>query len=154
MALPRRRKEGPLLGVTASEIHRYPLRPEGFEEALFPTASSKRAVVEHLLETPWLGRTSELAEGSGESAHCIGEAVELRGSRGRAEVLRLHNRRGIAWRRRHIFRALGHWREVGHWWDEGRSVDRTVFRILLGGGSVVELALERSGEWFLTGVAD
>ena len=46
-----------MLGVTAPEIHRYPLRPEGFEETLFPTAASKRAVAEHLLEAPWLGRT-------------------------------------------------------------------------------------------------
>ncbi len=40
------------------------------------------------------------------------------------------------------------------WWDEDRSVDRKVFRVLLGGGAVAELALERSGRGFLAGVAD
>jgi hypothetical protein len=154
MALPRRRKEEPLLGVTVPEIHRYPLRPEGFEETLFPTAASKRAVAEHLLEAPWLGRTSELGAKSGESAHALEEAVELRRSNGRTEVVRAEGGGRLRWRRKRVLRALGCWREVRSWWDEHSSVDRTVFRVLLGGGSVVEVALERSGDWSLTGVAD
>jgi hypothetical protein len=51
-----------LLRVGISEIHSYPLRPEGFEEPLFSTAASKRAVMDHLLEAPWLSRASELEE--------------------------------------------------------------------------------------------
>jgi len=147
-------EEGILLGIEVSEIHEYPLKPKGFEEPLFPTAVSRWAVAEHLLQAPWLARASELGESSGESARTFNEAVELRGARGRAEIVRLRNRGGLSWRRKRILRALGWWREVRHWWDEDRSVDRVVFRILLSGGSVVELALEHSGTWFLTGVAD
>jgi hypothetical protein len=34
-------------------------------------------------------------------------------------------------------------------------VDRLVFRVLLSGGAVVDLALERaSGEWLLVGMVD
>jgi len=153
MALPRQRKEGPLLGVTVSEIHRYSLRPEGFEETLFLTAASKRAVAKHLLRAPWLGRASDLGEGcSGEFAPGLKEAVELTGSDGRTEVVRAQGGGRFRWRRKRVLRALGRWRKVRCRWDEDRSVDRTVFRVLLGGGSVVELALERSGDWFLTGV--
>ena len=37
-------------GTSVLEIHRYPLRPEEFEEPLFPTTASKRAIAGHLLE--------------------------------------------------------------------------------------------------------
>ena len=47
------------------------------------------------------------------------------------------------------------WREVGSWWEPERRVDRLVFRVLLAGGAVVDLALERaSGEWLVAGVVD
>jgi hypothetical protein len=51
-------------------------------------------------------------------------------------------------------RVLDRWREVGLWWDEGRRTDRLVFRVLLSGGVVVELARERGGGWSLAGLAD
>jgi hypothetical protein len=51
---------GEVKGVGVSEIHRYPLRPEGFEEPLFPTATSRKAVAAHLLRAPWLRRASEV----------------------------------------------------------------------------------------------
>ena len=52
-------------------------------------------------------------------------------------------------------RVLERWREVGPWWDEEVRVDRLVFRVLLAGGAVVDLALERaSGEWLVAGVVD
>ena len=38
--------------ASVSQIHSYPLRPEGFEEPLFPTLESRRAVAEHLLQAP------------------------------------------------------------------------------------------------------
>jgi hypothetical protein len=54
-----------------------------------------------------------------------------------------------------VVRVLERWREVGSWWDAQLSVDRLVFRVLLAGGAVVDLALERpSGEWLLMGVVD
>ena len=50
--------------------------------------------------------------------------------------------------------VLARWREVSAWWDEGRSVDRSVFRGLLSCGAVVDLARESPGVWFLVGVVD
>lgn len=52
--------------------------------------------------------------------------------------------------------VLDRWREVGRWWEEEGRVDRSVVRVLLCGGAVVDLALERGDVrgWFLVGVAD
>ena len=50
--------------ASVSEIHRYPLRPDGFEEPLFPTRESRLEVLDHLLQSSWLSRASE-AESSG-----------------------------------------------------------------------------------------
>ncbi len=150
-------EEEPLRCVSVGEIHAYPSRPPGFEEPLFPTAGSRRAVAEHLLRAPWLERASELVcRRGGESARAPGEPVEVRESScGRVEVLRSFRVRGrCSWRRRRVARVLDSWREVGLWWDEGRRTDRLVFRVLLSGGAVVELARERSGGWSLAGVAD
>jgi hypothetical protein len=33
-------------------------------------------------------------------------------------------------------------------------VDRVIFRVLLSGGAVVDLARKRSGGWFLVGIVD
>lgn len=137
-------------------VHAYPARPEGFEEPLFPTAASRRSVVEHLLEAPWLARASELKvkETTGEVARVFEEPVEVKQvSRGRWEVVRLPRDRS-SWRRRLVVRVLGCWREVRGWWDEDEAVDRVVYRVLLSGGAVVEVARERSGGWLLVGVAD
>jgi hypothetical protein len=144
-----------LLSVGITEIHGYPLRPEGFEEPLFPTADSKRVVAEHLLEAPWLKRASEVGGSSGESAHVLEEPIELKRTHpGRAEIVRLRPNRRWSWRKKHVLRLLEHWREVREWWDEESCVDRMIFRVLISGGAVVELALKRSGEWVLTGIAD
>jgi hypothetical protein len=54
-----------------------------------------------------------------------------------------------------VVRVLERWREIGSWWEAEGGVDRLVFRVLLAGGPVVDLALERtSGEWLLVGVVD
>ena len=142
-----------MLESSVAEIHGYPPRPQGFEEPLFPTRESKREIMAHLLEAPWLRRASELPRGVGECAHAIREPVRLRGARGRVELVRSARcRRGPV--RRRIVRVLERWREVRAWWDEEASIDRLVFRVLLAGGAVAELALERPGGWFLVGVAD
>ena len=60
-------------------------------------------------------------------------------------------RRGPTWR---VVMVLERWREVRAWWDEETRTDRFAFRVLLVGGAVAELALERSSGWFLVGVAD
>jgi hypothetical protein len=139
-----------------SEIHAYPLRPKGFEEPLFPTASSKRAVIEHLLEAPWLSRASELEERAGQAAHAIEEPVEVRTFSERVELVLLGGgrRRGCAFRKWWVVRVLDRWRQVSRWWDEYHHVDRMVFRVLLLGGAVVDVARARSGQWFLVGMVD
>jgi hypothetical protein len=150
-------EEGSLLGIEVSEIHAYPLRPKGFEEPLFSTAASKRAVAEHLLEAPWLSRASEVAGRTGQAAHALEEPVELRRSPGRTEIVRLaggRRRCRPSWRRRRLEQVLDRWRRVGGWWDADRRVDRVIFRVLLSGGAVVDLARERSGDWLLVGVVD
>ena len=144
--------------TTVSEIHRYPLRPPGFEEPLFPTAESRRVVAEHLASAPWLSRGPELRRGSGRAAHSREEPAHvLWRADGRAYLIRRcgDGRRKGSPRKRRVVRVLERWREVGSWWEPEGCVDRLVFRVLLAGGAVVDLALERtSGEWLLVGVVD
>jgi hypothetical protein len=137
-----------------SEIHACPLRPPGFVEPLFPTLSSRKAVAEHLLGEPWLCRASELKGHAGETAHAVEETVELRGACGRVEIVRAWGGRKGSWRRRRVVEVLDRWREVRGWWDEARRTDRLVFRVLLSGDLVVDLARERSGGWAIVGVVD
>jgi hypothetical protein len=145
-----------VLGIGVSEIHAYPSRPEGFEEPLFPTAESNRKIAEHLLQAPWLFRASELEGRAGGAAHALEEPVELRSSPGRVEIVRLVGSRRCrySWRRRSVEKVLDRWRRVDGWWNADRRVDRVVFRVLLSGGTVVDLARERSGGWLLVGVID
>jgi hypothetical protein len=130
------------------------LKPRGFEEPLFPTAQSKRALIEHLLEAPWLLRASELERRTGESAHALREPVELKCSRGQVELVWLRSGRRCSWGKRWVVEVLDRWREVGWWWDEDRHRDRLIFRVLLSGGAVVDVARERTGGWFLVGMVD
>ena len=139
----------PNSAVSVSEVHAYPPRPEGFEEPLFPTAASKRAVAEHLLRAPWLARASEVEGRGGEAAHVSGEPVGVEVSGEGAYVSRSVCRRA---RRERVVEVLDSWREVGGWWGEG-GVDRLVYRVSLSGGAVLDLARERSG-WVLAGVTD
>ena len=135
-----------MLGIEVSEIHAYPLRPEGFEEPLFSTSESRRAVAEHFLRTPWLSRASEMEGKGGQAVHVRRESVEVENRCGRVRVLRASGERRVV-------EVLDRWREVSAWWDEARAADRTVVRVLLSDGAVVDLAREGSG-WFLVGVAD
>ena len=139
--------------ASVAEIHAYPLKPGGFEEPLFPTRESRRAVADHLLAAPWLSRASDVVRGSGGSARAAREPVGLEGAAGRVRISWSSGRRRCA-KRRLVVRELARWREVSAWWDEGRSVDRSVFRVLLSCGSVVDLAREHPGGWFLVGVVD
>ncbi len=146
-----------MLGIEVSEIHAYPLKPEGFEEPLFATAESNRKIAEHLLEAPWLSRASELEGRTGGSAHALEEPVELRTPPGRVEVVRLgvaRRRCQPSWRKRRIEKVIDRWRLVDRWWESQRRVDRVVFRVLLSGGAIVDLARESSGDWLLVGMVD
>ena len=139
--------------ASVSEIHSYPLRPEGFEEPLFPTRESRLAVLDHLLGAPWLSRASEMEERGGQAAHARWEPVELENRHGRVRIVWASGRRRYR-KRRHVVEVLGRWREVRAWWDETRAKDRSLARLLLSDGSVVDLARENGGEWFLVGVTD
>lgn len=144
-----------MLGVSVSDIHGYPLKPEGFEEPLFATAASKRSVMDHLLGSPWLRQASELRRGTGEAAHATRERIELRKLNGQLEIVRPHAlRRRCFWKRRRVLKVLDSWREVKGWWDEDSTTDRTLFRVLHSGGAVIDIAKERSRGWFLVGVVD
>jgi len=79
--------------------------------------------------------------------------VEFDGAAGRVGISWSSGRRRCA-KRRLVVGELTRWREVSAWWDEGRSIDRSVFRVLLSCGSVVDLAREKPGGWFLVGVVD
>jgi hypothetical protein len=148
------RKEELLPNTSVSEVHAYPLRPPSFEEPLFPTADSKREIAEHLLKAPWLTRASQLEGCIGEAVHAREEPVKLRGRRGRVELVRTRSGKRCRWKRSVVVRVLDRWREISNWWDEERYTDRFIFRVLLTGGAVVDLARERSGEWLLVGVVD
>jgi hypothetical protein len=139
--------------ASVSEIHCYPLRPEGFEEPLFPTRESRLAVLDHLLRAPWLSRASEMEERGGQAAHARWEPVELENCHGRVRIVWASGRRRCR-KRRHVVEVLGRWREVRAWWDETRAKNRSLARLLLSDGSVVDLARENDGEWFLVGVTD
>ena len=144
-----------MLGVSVSDIHGYPLKPEGFEEPLFATAASKRSVMDHFLGSPWLRRASELRRGTGEAAHATREPIELRRFNDKLEIIRPHApKRRCLWKRRRVVKVLDSWREVKGWWDEDSTTDRTLFRVLLSGGAVIDVAKERSRGWFLVGVVD
>lgn len=140
--------------ASVSEIHRYPLRSEGFEEPLFPTRESRRMVAEHLLEAPWLSRASEVAGGfaGGQAVHVRRECVDIENRCGHVRVLWASGERRCH-KKRWVVEMLDRWREVRGWWDGESGVERTVLRVLLSDGSVVDLAREGSG-WFLVGVAD
>ncbi len=144
-----------MLATTVSEIHRYPHRPPGFEEPLFPTLESRRAVAEHLARAPWLSRASELSGGTGLATRRFEEPAHvLRRADGRAYLVRRCGK-GRHTRKRRVAQVLERWREVACWWEPERRVDRLVFRVLLAGGAVVDVALERaSGEWLVAGVVD
>jgi hypothetical protein len=64
------REEGGVVpDVSVSEVHRYPLRPPGFEKPLLPAPDSKRVVAEHLFEAPRLRRAAKAGDRTGEVAH-------------------------------------------------------------------------------------
>ena len=139
-------------GTTVSEVHRYPLRPPGFEEPLFPTPESKRAVADRLARASWLARASEVRrKNTGKTAHRREKPAHVVVRKeGQAYLSRRFGRRA---RKRRVVGVLERWREVRRWWDRERHMDRFLFRVLLLGGAVVDSALERSsGEWIMVEV--
>jgi hypothetical protein len=122
-------------------------------EALFPTRESRLAVLDHLLRAPWLSRASEMEERGGQAAHARREPVELENRHGRVRIVWASGRRRCR-KRCNVVEVLDRWREVRAWWDETRAKNRSLVRVILSDGSVVDLARENGGEWFLVGVTD
>lgn len=91
---------------------------------------------------------------TGEATHAFEEPIELRNFGGRMELVRLRSGRRCSWRKQQVIKILDRWREVERWWDEDQRKDRLVFKVLLSGGVIVDLARERFGGWSLVGVVD
>jgi hypothetical protein len=130
--------------ASVSEIHCHPLRHEGFEEPLFPTRESRQAVLDHLLRAPWLSQASEMEERGGQTVHARWEPVELENRHGRLRIVWASGRSRRR-KKQHVVEVLDRWREVRAWWDETRAKDRSLARVLLSDGSVVDLARENHG---------
>ncbi len=105
-----------------------------------------------MLRAPWLSRASEMEGRGGQAVHVQRESVEIENRCGRVRVLWASGRRKCR-RKRRVVEVLDRWREVTTWWDEERVTDRTVVRVLLSDGGVVDLARESPG-LFLVGVVD
>ena len=91
-----------------------------------------------------------------------GMGALLRGKEERldASVSEIHRHplRPPGFAKQRVARVIERWREVRGWWEPGGGTDRLLFRVLLSGGSVVDLAVERSeeraGAWSLVRVLD
>lgn len=133
--------------ATVSEIHRYPLRPEGYAEPLFHGRESRRQILEHLARSSWLSRASELTIEQAGAAHARREPVEVSREEGAPVLVRVEGRRKIV-------RVLERWREIREWWSENGR-DRVLYRVEVSGGAVLDLARDlESREWTLVGVVD
>ena len=91
--------------ATVSQIHAYPLRPEGFAEPLFHTAASRKQIVEHLAESSWLWRASE-------APRPVASEAEQRVDG----------------------KVLASWREVDRWWEPDGGVDRVCYLLRTAAG--------------------
>lgn len=92
--------EGSAMEATVSEIHAYPLRPEGYAEPLFHDYKSRREILEHLARSGWLWRASEAPRPA-----C--QAPERGPHEGAGKD----------------GRVIASWREVDRWWEPGGGVD-------------------------------
>lgn len=147
----------PKCPASVSEIHRYPLKPEGVEEPLWMTPEWRRSVLDHFCESSWLRRASELPRriGSTEAAHAAFEPVYILCQKRGLFIVRCESsgRSSRSWRKRLIVEVVDLWREVREWWRKD-AVDRLVVRVLLYGGAVVDLARYNAEEWVLVGIVD
>ncbi len=135
--------------ASVTEIHCHPLRPSGFAEPLFLGPEDRKEIAEHLARSGWLERASAATIPEVRPCHVYrdsgGEAwivkPECRRQRGRTKKSR-------------VKRVIGRWREVRDWWRPEGGTDRLLFRVMLSGESVVDVALERGYGWSLVRVLD
>jgi len=109
--------------ATVSEIHRHPLRPEGYEEPLFHSHKSRKEILEHLARSRWLGKASELpVRRLGARAYDSRSAAYpgSQSSRGAKDP---------------VSRVLASWREVDRWWEPEGEVDRVCYLVRTARGA-------------------
>lgn len=150
------------MNASVTEIHRHPLRPDGFPEPLFLGRAAKKEIAEHLrASSGWLRRAGEARSGApdatGELCHVFarpdGSAHLVRAARPGCPRRRSQGTPGCAKKSR-VALVVERWREVRAWWEPDRATDRLCFRVQLAGGAVVDLALDRAGSWSLVRVLD
>lgn len=87
--------------ATVSEIHAYPLRPEGFAEPLFHSHKSRQQILDHLARSDWLFRASQARspEAPRPPRTLTDDAAK------------------------ETARIIASWREVDRWWQHDGGVD-------------------------------
>lgn len=137
--------------ASVTEIHHHPLRPPGFAEPLFLGPEDRKEIAEHLALSGWLGKASVAAEKEYGTRPCH----VYRDADGEAWIVRP----GCRGRRRRtkkcrVARVVESWREMRDWWEPEGGTDRLLFRVLLAGGVVADVALDRRYGWSLLRILD
>lgn len=133
------------------EIHDHPVRPAGFAEPLFLSRSDRKEIAEHLAGSVWLAKASCGARVVRSPCHVYRSAARGGVWLARPGCRRRKRRAG----KRRVTRVIGRWREVSGWWRDGGGEDLLLYRLLLSGGSVVDVARDRrTGGWELVRVLD
>lgn len=107
--------------ATVTEIHEYPLRPEGYAEPLFHSHESRKEILDHFARSSWLSR-----------------GIELEETREAPRPARTPSRASTA-----IREVLASWREVDRWWETGGGVD-VVWRLVEDRGGRQEVRAEQA----------
>ncbi len=111
--------------ATVSEIHAYPLRPEGYAEPLFHDRKSRKGILDHLAKSGWLWRACEMPQPK------RSEPVEpVDPELGRAKLAYANSER-----------VLASWREVDRWWEVDGGID-LVWRLVESGRGTQEIRAE------------
>lgn len=148
--------------ASVGEIHRHPLRPPEFAEPLFLGREDKKEIAEHLARSSsWLANAGDAASddvgamNTEQIARPYYPCHVYRGAGGEAWFVRPGcSRRKKRTEKRRVARVIERWRDVHSWWEPEGGVDRLFFRVLLSGGVVADLALDRRYGWCLERVLD
>lgn len=139
------------MDATVTEIHDHPLRPAGFAEPLFLGPKDKKEIADHLAAGSWLRKAADGARRYPSPCHVY--RSDARGGvwLARPGCRRTKRRAG----KRRVVGVIGRWREVSGWWQDGGGEDLLLYRLLLSGGAVVDVARDRgAGGWELVRVLD
>jgi hypothetical protein len=114
--------------ATASEIHAYPLRPDGYAEPLFHSRRSRQEILEHFARSGWLSRASEAPRTP--EVCSLAEPTRVSAATSSTGPVGVEASRVIA-----------SWREVDRWWEPGGGVD-VVWRLVESGRGKQEVMAE------------